>query len=238
MNDTNSAKKRGLHWWPNYLLILSLIMAALVAVMVFLSIKFPVPYLAPTEVPMPDEGEGIPGPEWIFLLFWQGFWYLSGSLKKYLVWMPLIPVFLLLFFIFLPAMHNIPFNRIPGLKGLMEKAHGLKGFIRGVVYAFPAIVFGLVILVSVYKTGHQAKVLGCDSCHNFSMGPRMATPPVNVAKYYAMERAMQIGVGKYRAGKISAESGSGGGSAEQGEVQGYKDANWQMRHMYEPTFTW
>lgn len=237
MSDTSTEKKRGLYWWPTYLMILSIIFAAVVAVMVVISIKFPVPYLAPDQVPMPDEGENIPGPEWIFLLFWQGFWYFGGSLKKYLVLMPLIPILTLVFFIFLPAMSKIPLDRIPGLKGIIEKSRGLKGFKRSFIYALPTLIFALFILVSVYKSGHQAKVLGCDSCHNASMGPRMAIAPANVAKYYATERAMQIGVGKYRAGKIGAEEGTGG-SAGQGDVQGYKDANWQMRHMYEPTFTW
>ncbi len=236
MNDTNTAKKRGLYWWPTYLLILSIIMTALVAVMVVISIKYPVPYLAPDQVPMPDEGENIPGPEWIFLLFWQGFWYFGGSMKKYLVLMPVIPILTLVFFMFLPVMHKVPFDRIPGLKNLIEKARGLAGFKRSFTYALPSLIFALVILVGVYKSGHQAKVLGCDSCHNASMGARMGNAPANVAKYYATERAMQIGVGKYRAGKVNAEGG--GGEGGQSEVQGYKDANWQMRHMYEPTFTW
>ncbi len=237
MSITNIAKKKGLFWWPTYLLILSILMTALVAVMVFLSIKYPVPFLAPDQVPMPDEGENIPGPEWIFLLFWQGFWYFGGSLKKYLVLMPVIPIVTLVFFIFLPSMHRVPFDRIPGLKNIIEKARGMQGLARSVIYALPALIFAFVILVGVYRSGHQAKILGCDSCHNASMGPRMAIPPANVAKYYATERALQIGVGKYRAGKIEAEAGSGGNSG-QSEVQGYKDANWQMRHMYEPTFTW
>ncbi len=237
MTDTNADKKRGLYWWPNYLLILSIIFLALVAVMVFLSMKFQVPFLAPDQIPMPDEGENIPGPEWIFLLFWQGFWFFSGTMKKYLVVMPLIPIGLLVFFIFLPAMHKIPFDKVPGLKNVIEKARGLKGIVRGVVYAIPALAFAFVILVGVYRSGHQAKVLGCVSCHNAGMGPRMNIPPVDVAKYYATERAMQIGVGKYRAGKVAAEEGSGGESGSN-EAQGYKDANWQMRHMYEPTFTW
>ena len=237
MNDTNATKKRGLFWWPNYLMILSVIMVLLLVIMVILSMKYPVPFLAPDQVPMPDEGENIPGPEWIFLLFWQGFWYLGGSTKKYLVLMPLIPILMLVFFIFLPTLDKLPLDRIPGLKKVIEKARGMKGFARSFTYALPTIVFALIILVSVYKSGHQAKILGCDSCHNFSMGPRQAIPPANVAKYYATDRALQIGVGKYRAGKSEAESGSGG-NVGQGDVQGYKDANWQMRHMYEPTFTW
>ena len=236
MNDKNTEKRKGLYWWPTYLLILSILMTALVAVMVFISLKYPVPYLAPDQVPMPDEGENTPGPEWIFLLFWQGFWYFGGSLKKYLVLMPVIPIVMLVLLAFLPAMHKIPFDRIPGLKNLIGKARGMQGFKRSFVYALPSLIFALVILVGVYKSGHQAKILGCESCHNASMGPRMNLAPANVAKYYETERALQIGVGKYRAGKVSAEGS--GGETGQAEVQGYKDANWQMRHMYEPTFTW
>ncbi len=238
MNDTNNMKKKGLYWWPYYLMILSLIMAAVTALMVYLSLKFPVPYLAPDEVPMPDEGANIPGPEWVFMLFWQGFWYFTGLAKRYLVWMPLIPVLMLVFFIFLPALSKLPLDRIPGLKVLIEKARAMKpGVLRSFTYALPTLIFAVVIMTAVYKSGHEAKILGCDSCHSSAMGPRMAIPPANVAKYYATDRAMQIGVGKYRAGKIGAE-GESGGEAAKSEVQGYKDANWQMRHMYEPTFTW
>jgi hypothetical protein len=101
------------------------------------------------------------------------------------------------------------------------------------------LLFGFVLAGAIYKGGHEAKVLGCDSCHNPAMGPRQAIPPLDVSKYYFTDRARQIGVGKYRAGKLSTEAEGGkldiGGA---GEAGGYKDADWQMRHMYEPTFTW
>jgi hypothetical protein len=234
-------KGRKLFWWPNYLMMLSAVMFFVLVIMVFLSYTVQVPFLAPDIVPMPDEGENIPGPEWLFLLFWQGFWSLAGSTKKYLPIMPIIPLVMMVFFIFLPAMHRIPFGRIPGLKGLMEKAKALpSGLRKSFLYAIPTLIFAFVLFAGVYKSGHQAKVLGCDSCHSPAMGPRMAIPPVNVAKYYATDRAQQIGVGKYRAGKISEADSSGDAKPVTGvqEAQGYKDANWQMRHMYEPTFTW
>ncbi len=236
LDEKKGKNKGGLHWWPNYLIVLSLAMVILLAFMVLLSKTYFVPFEAPDIVPLPDEGENIPGPEWIFLLFWQGFWSLSGSLKKYLPIMPIIPFALLAFFMALPFMHKIPFGRIPGLKGLMEKARSMQsGLKKSFMYAIPTLIFAFVLFLGVYKSGHQAKVLGCDSCHSPAMGARQAIPPVNVAKYYSTERALQIGVGKYRAGKIDTEGKQNYG---EGEVQGYKDANWQMRHMYEPTFTW
>ena len=48
-----------------------------------------------------------------------------------------------------------------------------------------------------------------------------------------------MAVGKYRAGKSSGVNEAGEQVYDTGgEAESYKDANWQMRHMYEPTFTW
>jgi hypothetical protein len=47
-----------------------------------------------------------------------------------------------------------------------------------------------------------------------------------MAGFYREGRQRQIQVGKYRVG-------SAGGAA-----QSYKDANWQLRHYYEPAMTW
>ncbi len=58
------------------------------------------------------------------------------------------------------------------------------------------------------------------------MGVRQALPPADMGEYYRVERQRQINVGRYRAGDTS------------GDVGGYKDANWQLRHFYEPTMTW
>ncbi|MBF0171085.1 MAG: hypothetical protein HQK87_08365, partial [Nitrospinae bacterium] len=111
---------------------------------------------------------------------------------------------------------------------------------KSFVYALPPLLVAIPLFAATVQSGRQAKVLGCDSCHNAAMGHRMDIPPADVFGYYQGERAMQIGVGKYRAGKSD-------GVDEQGrqvyadvgaEEGGYKNANWQMRHMYEPTFTW
>jgi len=234
-------KKRALKWWPHYLLTLAVVMIVLLVIFGVLAKMYAVPDDAPLEIPMPDFGEDIPGPEWIFLVFWAPFWYLKGRLKRYLFIMPLVPILITVFLIFLPYFHKIPLRKIPGLGTFMEKAKSIKSnLLRGFVYAIPSILLGIILAIGVYRSGHQAKVLGCDSCHSMAMGKRMAIPPVDVFSYYKVDRARQIGVGKYRAGKTSGKL-TAGGEVERdlgGEAQSYKDANWQMRHMYEPTFTW
>lgn len=236
----NATGKRAIKWWPHYFLTLSVAMTAVLAVVVALAYQFPVPDDAPAMSPLPDDGENIPGPEWLFLMLWQPFWTFGGSLKKYLFLMPLAPIVIGVLLFLLPFAGKIPFGKIPGLKGIMDKASSMRsGLAKSFVYGIPAIMFGLFFTVVAVKSGHQAKVLGCDACHNPAMGPRMAIPPVDVFKYYSVERAMQIGVGKYSAGKTEGVTESGEGVYNMKSAEGgYKDANWQMRHMYEPTFTW
>ncbi len=228
-------------WWPHIALTLIGIMIGVIVFVAFMADIYPVPDDAPLEIPMPDEGADIPGPEWIFLLFWIPFWYFKGSMKKYLFLTALVPIFLIIIFALLPYFHKIPLHRIPLLGAFLRKTREMEsGFIKSFIYAIPALILAVALTTGVYRSGHQAKVYGCDSCHNPAMGYRMAIPPTDVAKYYNVERAMQIGVGKYRAGKSAGQDSAGEmvSTAEADDVGGYKDANWQMRHMYEPTFTW
>ena len=236
----NATGKKYVKWWPHYLLPLSVVMTAVLALIVYLSYAHPVPDDAPGMIPLPDDGENVPGPEWLFLMLWQPFWSFGGSLRKYLFLMPTIPIVVGILLFLLPFAGKIPFGKIPGLKGMMNKASSMrKGIVKSFLYGIPAILFGVIVGGYAVKSGHQAKILGCDSCHNPAMGPRMAIPPVNVFKYYSVERALQIGVGKYSAGKTEGVTESGESVMNtQSAEGGYKDANWQMRHMYEPTFTW
>lgn len=233
-------QKGGRKWWPHLVITLSLLMIVVILFIGFMAERYPVPDDAPNEIPFPDDGEDVPGPEWVFLLFWLPFWYFKGRLKQYLFLTSVIPILLCLYFLFLPYIHKIPLHRLPGLKIILGKVKGMtSGLKKSFIYALPALIFGVVLASGVYKSGHQAKVLGCDSCHNPAMGHRMAIPPVNVARYYNVERAMQISSAKYRAGKSFGVTAEGDQIYDSDEEEGgYKDANWQMRHMYEPTFTW
>ena len=214
--DGGDKPKPGIRWWPHFLLTLAVLFMIVTAVMVALARRIQVPFHAPDVLPMPYEGENVPGPEWFFLLFWQGFRYFTGSLKKYGPLMPVSAILLFVFMFMLPFFSRISFANIPGLKGITGKIAAMKsGFLKRFVYGLPVILFATVVFLGIFKSGHTAKVLGCDSCHNPSMGPRQAVPPDDVAKYYT-------------AGKTGGAGASG--------VQAFnpRDPNWMVRHLYDP----
>lgn len=204
-------------FWPRHVIKAGIIVISIIALIVFLAYKFSLP-ADPNNPPMPDEGMYIPGPEWYYLFFLQPFWYLTGDLTKWrFVATFIVPLTIIFAVVIVPFI----FRKIT-----------LSGLIWRLLAFFPFVLIGAGIIFS----GYQAKTQGCPSCHNPFMGARQAMPPMDIAEYYGTNRQRQIEVGKYRASK--SESEAEGGGAVRDEVETYKDANWQMRHIYEPTFTW
>ena len=201
-------------FWPHHVLKTVLVSIITVALVVALAYFFRVP----SDVnmpPLPTEGEYLPGPEWYLIFIFQPFWYLTGEAAK---WRSLgtfwAPVIILLAGFTLPLVFGrkkASGNQIPMKFKLLMGAG--------------AIAIWVGMTASVVGTGYPAKSTGCTSCHNPMMGVRQALPPANMAKYYRESRQMQIKVGGYRAGST-------------GAAESYKDANWQLRHYYEPTMTW
>ena len=225
-------------WWPHHVLKAGSFAIIILIVVVVLASKFQIPDDAPAIVPMPDDGQYIPGPEWYFLLLWQPFWYFTGGYKHLLSYIAIVPFIFFLFLIFLPFI-KMPFKRKaevnPGNMNIKEPM----GFFRKLVFNTPILLAALFLAVITFKSGYQAKLYGCDACHNTSMGVRMYLPPVNVAEYYKVDRARQIKSAKYKAGKmVSIDETTGEKTYDLAGAETYKDANWQMRHMYEPTCTW
>jgi len=232
------AEKKQKTWWPHHVLKAGSFAIIILIVVVVLASKFQIPDDAPAIVPMPDDGQYIPGPEWYFLLLWQPFWYFTGGYKHLLSYIAIVPFIFFLFLIFLPFI-KMPFKRKaevnPGNMNIKEPM----GFFRKLVFNTPILLAALFLAVITFKSGYQAKLYGCDACHNTSMGVRMYLPPVNVAEYYKVDRARQIKSAKYKAGKmVSIDETTGEKTYDLAGAETYKDANWQMRHMYEPTFTW
>ena len=124
--DSASAKPSGKKFFPHHVLILSVLMAFVLVFVGYMAQTYPIPDDAPMEIPFPDDGEDIPGPEWLFLLFWIPFWYFKGRLKKYLFLTSVVPIVIVIFLIFLPYFHKLPLDRIPGLKGILSKVRGRK----------------------------------------------------------------------------------------------------------------
>ncbi|MEK6591019.1 MAG: hypothetical protein AABZ11_10110, partial [Nitrospinota bacterium] len=226
-------------WWPHHVLKAGSVLLIMLVVLFILVTKFQIPDDSPGIVPMPDDGMEIPGPEWYFLLFWQPFWFFKGPYKHLLSYAAIVPTIIFFLFTLLPFI-RIPFLHKKGIeRGQVEgEEHIHMGLVKKIIVNSPILFLAIIFLVSVYKSGHQAKIYGCDACHNSRMGIRMYMPPLNVVEYYRVDRARQIQSGKYRAGKTSGVDEKTGRLIQAiGGVETYKDANWQMRHMYEPTFT-
>lgn len=202
-------------FWPRHALKVWFVVAITFGIIVLSAYYFRVP-TDPNMPPLPDEGAYIPAPDWYLLFVYQPFWYLTGEKASLLplgtFWLPLaIGSFLVL---------------VPFLFG-RKKTPGYRMALYGkiAVGLFALTVWGIG-MAGVVGSGYPAKTTGCLSCHNFMMGIRQALPPADIGKYYREVRKHQIEVGKY---KIGDSAGVG---------QSYKDANWQLRHFYEPTMTW
>ncbi len=202
-------------FWPRHAIKASTLVALLFLMLILLASYFRVP----TDLnmpPLPDEGANIPAPEWYLFLLFQPFWYLVGDYAKWLsvgtFWLPFVA---LVFLLLVPVM----FKR--------RKQRGVRMSIANkVVLALILWGFWGAFMAGVVGAGHPAKTTGCTSCHNPMMGVRQALPPADMADYYNVERARQIEVGKFRIGDQNHIGAS------------YKDANWQLRHFYEPVMTW
>ncbi len=209
--------KKAVQWWPHFVIRLAVAFVIVTALMVALALLIQVPYRAPETIPLPDEGENIPGPEWFFLLFWQGFYYLTGSLKKFNFIMPLLAIFLFICMFMLPFLSKLSFDKVPGLKGLIAKTGAMRpGSLKNFMYATPVIVLAAFVFFAIFTGGHKAKTFSCDSCHTGMEHKTflMSVPP-NVDRYY-------------NAPKI------GGVDAQGVPILIPKDSYWQLRHLYQP----
>jgi len=201
-------------FWPKHAVRAGAVVTIVFLIVVLLSYFFPVP----TDVnmpPLPNEGEFIPAPEWYLFFLFQPFWYLTGDKAEWLpigtFWLPLLILLVLC---------------VPYFIGRRKASKVRLATSKKLLFAIPVVLFWMVGMIGVVDSGYHAKTTGCPSCHNPMMGVRQALPPADMGQYYKVERQRQISVGRYRAGDTTGDAG------------GYKDANWQLRHFYEPTMTW
>ena len=205
-------------FWPRHALNASKLVLILFAGLLVLSAVLRVP-MDPSMPPLPDDGMYIPAPEWYLFVLFQPFWYLTGDNNR---WLPIatfwLPALVLAFLLLVPVIFR---NRKGPRVGSRPSA---KIALLAVAGSAWALSMGAVV-----GSGGPAKTLGCASCHNPSMGARQALPPADVGEYFRNSRRQQIEVGRFNVGSEN-HAGAEGGS--------YKDANWHLRHFYEPTMTW
>ncbi|MBF0368448.1 MAG: hypothetical protein HQL52_03230 [Magnetococcales bacterium] len=202
-------------FWPKHVFKTILVLGLLMGGLGYLTFQFQVP-MDSNMPPLPDEGMWVPAPEWYLFTLFQPFWYLTGEDVS---WRPLftfwVPVGVLILLFAMPFVFGRKRAPVEGV-GVVKRT-GL-----AVLFLF---IWGAGI-AGVVGSGYPAKTTGCPSCHNPMMGQRQALPPADMGKFYREAREQQIQVGRYRIGNTM------------GMGDSYKDANWQLRHFYEPTMTW
>ena len=205
-------------FWPKHALRAGALISAIFLGLLLLACFIRVP-MDPNMPPMPDQGAHIPAPEWYLFFLFQPFWYLTGDNAKWLsvgtFWLPLLAI---VFLFLVPVIFRKPRSSRAGINA--SKKVSIAVFI-GLAWVVP--------VGSVVVSGSPAKTLGCPSCHNPMMGVRQALPPAKMGEYYRIERQRQVNLGGYNIGSEESADHAGGS---------YKDANWQLRHFYEPTMTW
>lgn len=205
-------------FWPTHAVKAGLLVLAIFIGLVLLAYFIGVP-MDPNMPPMPDEGFYVPAPEWYLMFLFQPFWYLTGDNAK---WQPvatfLLPFLVLLFLFLVPFIFRKRSGTYFGLKATSLAA-----------IAIYAVLVWVVPMGAVVASGGPIKALGCPSCHNPMMGVRQALPPAKMGEFYRVERQRQVNLGGYNIGGEESEDHAGGS---------YKDSNWQLRHVYEPTMTW
>jgi hypothetical protein len=204
-------------FWPKHALRAGSLVATVFLGLLLLSWSLRVP-MDPAMPPLPDDGMYVPAPEWYLFLLFQPFWYLTGAQTR---WLPLLTFWLPAVLLVLLLLVPILFRR-----RVLPRARGGKA--KWVMLSLVGSGW-LISMAAVVGSGAPAKTLGCPSCHNPTMGSRQALPPVDVGEYFRVSRQQQIDVGRYNIGS-EGHAGAEGGT--------YKDANWQLRHFYEPTMTW
>lgn len=202
-------------FWPKHALKAGLVVWVTLVAIVWLSVLYPLP-TDPNMPPIPDAGARVPAPEWYLFLLFQPFWFwtdASAALRPLgTFW---LPVALLSGLVLLPFFF-----------GREQKGGVRRRVLQRVVWGGVAWLVWAGGMTALVGSGYHAKTTGCTSCHNPLMGERQSLPPADIGKYFRESRQQQMDVGHYRIGDVQGAGGS------------YKDANWQLRHFYEPTMTW
>lgn len=203
-------------FWPKHAIKAGLVSVVTVGVILWLGYHLQIPTDA-NMPPMPNEGANVPGPEWYLFTLFQPFWYFTAEQQ----WLRPLGTF------WLPLLLIIGLLGVPFVFGKNKSCatSGISGSKKILIGSAATLVWVLGI-GAVVGSGAPAKTAGCISCHNPMMGQRQALPPTDMGEFYRENRQQQIDVGKYRIGDVNGVGAS------------YKDANWQLRHFYEPTMTW
>jgi len=170
---------------PKYLLKHALITIPFFIIIAVLALYIPMPTQDPEIIPMPLEGAYIPSSEWFYLIFLLPYMYFEETIAAFFVLYLPLALFLLLTVLpyffknyeFKPVKHE-PVKDFVLKELLLVFRNVLKvAFLRkGVSFLVVLIVAGMMF-GAVAVGVHESPTLGCNSCHNISMGTGIGVPP-------------------------------------------------------------
>ena len=170
---------------PKYLLKHSLITIPFFIIIAVLAMYIPMPTEDPEIIPMPLEGINIPEPEWFYLIFLLPCMYFEETIAAILVlYVPLVLFLLLTVLPFFFKNHQFKSEKHePGGDFVFKESRHLFGHIFKRAFLRKGVSFIVAILIAgamfglVFTGVHQSPTLGCNSCHNISMGTGIGVPP-------------------------------------------------------------
>ncbi len=149
-----------------------------------LALYIPMPTEDPDVIAMPLDGTNVPTPEWFFLFLLRPFLDFGDTMASILgIYLPLtlLTVLIVLPYLFhgrkRKQQHAKPGDRLP-----IGSLTRFIGKYRNTMVATTASFVTVLLVVTIpfgalYVETHESPTLGCNSCHNISMGARMGTPP-------------------------------------------------------------
>lgn len=176
------ARKGGI---AKYLSKHALITIPFFIIIAVLAIYIPMPTEDPEIIPMPLEGANIPTAEWFYLIFLLPYMHFEETMAAFFVlYLPLV-LFLLLTVLpyFFKNYEFKPEKHEPGGEFIFKGfVHLFKNILK-VTFMRKGVSFLVVLIVAMSVFGlvsagvHHSPTLGCNSCHNISMGTGIGVPP-------------------------------------------------------------
>ncbi|MDP2761729.1 MAG: cytochrome b N-terminal domain-containing protein [Sideroxyarcus sp.] len=155
-----------------------------------LAYVLPMPSQDPEIIPMPLEGEGIPMPEWFILIFYVPYLYFKGFMATLFgFYIPfIIFIILAIFPYFLKAQGKTGSRTQPATQAI-GKTGVFAQFLKPVrdvlgermltktLGVLSVSLVAIALFGPFYMVSYPSPTMGCNSCHNPSMGNRLGLPP-------------------------------------------------------------
>jgi len=174
-----------------YVLEHSLLTIPFLLVIAVLAYALPMPSQDPAIIPMPLDGENIPTAEWFILMFYVPYLYFKGFMATLFgFYIPLIIFLVLAMFPYFLGTRkdkrdkNIqqethPVEKTDAFANMMapiRRSLGARLYTKTVGFLTVALV-AMALFGPLYFVSHTSPTMGCNSCHNTSMGDRLGLPP-------------------------------------------------------------